>query len=131
MYFRSLCLFTGSGPMCSSNASNFSSTSYGDPVMLSCGVTYADHQSSLIKPIMTMILDGKVIAKGQVQPTLTGQMVYVATSTIVINCSDYQFFQCQLTFAAPELTVAYIAKNAPDFNTSCFLPRESHKNTIK
>src|SRR6218665_647100 len=117
---------TGSGPVCSSYASNSSPASSGDSVTLSCSVAYADVPSNAIKPITTMRLDGIIVSAETTNSSfMAAESVYVTTSTIGRNCSDYQFFQCQLTFAPPVVSVDYIAKNAPDFNRSCSLPRES------
>src|SRR6218665_619923 len=122
LIYNKLFSATGSGPHCSCNPDS-SSTS----LTLLCIVEYADFTINPIPGIMTWIVNGAYYSTDQPYMNRTDYLtcVYTLLSTITVDVSSVNNYQCIFTFGEPfNIQYDYIASNAPEFNASCSTPSE-------
>lgn len=112
----SLC--SGSGPVCSVDASN------PNNVMLTCGVEYGSYTNQQINPIMTWKDSNGIVvltdapARSMLYDDNSG--LQSATSLYSISSDDTKNYECQLNFSSPQTDLPdSIAKNAPNYTASC------------
>ena len=75
---------------------------------------------------MTWMVNGAVYTTDTPYGNKTDYYVFTATSTITVDASDANDYQCILTFGQPtEVQYDWIATNAPDFTDSCSAPGKS------
>lgn len=107
--------FTGSGPVCSCIPDSSSSN-----VTLSCRVAFADTSINPIPALMTWIVNGVVYTTDTPYRNKTDQYVYTVTSTIIVDASTLNSYQCILNFGQPtDIQYEFVAMNAPEWNESC------------
>lgn len=113
---------TGRGPTCNCSAINSTSND------LTCSVTYADGSYNPILARITWTADGYFFASTTPSPLLDRiavNYVHTFTSSITVDVNDQRIFRCNLTFTAPmNISISYIARNAPDFFAPCTAPCE-------
>ena len=111
---------TGSGPECSCIPDSSSTNG-----TLSCTVTYADSSFNPIPAIMTWIVNGTYYSTDVPFMNKTDYYVFTAISTITVDDSSVNSYQCILTFGEPrDVQYDWIATNAPEFSASCSTPGE-------